>query len=957
MKKLIITLLAAITASGAFAQYSFPDIPANHWAGDAVDRISSLGIVIGFPDGTFRGNEAFTRYQAALVVSRLLDVINDNLNSALALTQADVDSLRNAVQELASDVAAQGVRLSAAESAIAGLSDDVTANSARIDDLEAALANANGGVDPAVLRDLQNQIASQRVALDTAQAQADAAAARADAAYSLANQANTLGRQNADDIAALNRALQLLQADVAGLKGGSSSAGGTAAPVDLSAVNSAIERNRSDIANIREFVLLIRSNQIAIRDRVSALEASDAAQNAAIADLQARVAKLEENPLGISGSITVTYFVGRTIGDYFDIDRAYGLNGLRNMGASTFSRGADELDGDSSGTSDYRTEVGEVAQDRHDIVQSAGAATATLTLNFATKFGFDGQGSPNKLNSFSGVLEIAIDNHDDSDSARISGPIVEDSEPRINWFEVRKFMTTFEPIGAVPLTFSFGTNVETSFTPYVVATDDPGFVATVGAPDFLAFLNPGITLVYTTPGFLNGPADPVTGDPTNLANDYLRGARVTVSPLQGLTLGGSFAQYATNAGDKDDYLADNDQITVWGVDGSLALSIFDLGFEWANGSGGATDESVLYATLDVDTSGIPVLSSLGANYRSISDAWTANLYDLGADADAFPFAEDQSGFGVNAGLSLFIVDLTGYFDSYTTVAGDSATSFGVDATANLFAGFSLGGWYHQASVNGESVDNLRYFANGSEAAVALAGADIERDNNYNTGFGVTLKHDGAASNALIKGLNISASYSQVEADFSRSILDVNADYALNVSILSLTPYVGFRTENDSDTIAGPGSSVDQALTRIRVGTGLSTTPLDIFTKPSLVAAVNYRTTDHTPFVGAAYTASELQWSVGLVLNEFIFDNSKLTAKYGSWTGTNVSNATNTRGAGDGATDISAADVDGTGTQSVSGYELIWNYYDLTFAYGTYENDNNGVASSAQAFRISYTVTF
>src|SRR5690606_33799353 len=111
-----------------------------------------------------------------------LDVINDNVNSALALTQADVDSLRNAVQELASDVAAQGVRLSAAERAIAGLSDDVTANTARLDDLEAALPG--GGVDPAVLRDLQNQLASQRVALDTAQAQAEAAAARADAAYS-----------------------------------------------------------------------------------------------------------------------------------------------------------------------------------------------------------------------------------------------------------------------------------------------------------------------------------------------------------------------------------------------------------------------------------------------------------------------------------------------------------------------------------------------------------------------------------------------------------------------------------------------------------------------------------------------------------------------------------------------------------------------------------------------------
>lgn len=928
MKKLIITLLAAAFASGALAQSSFPDIPANHWAGDAVDRIADLGIVIGFPDGTFRGNEAFTRYQAALVVSRLLDVINDNVNSALALTQADVDSLRNAVQELASDVAAQGVRLSAAESAIAGLSDDVTANTARLDDLEAALAG--GGVDPAVLRDLQNQIASQRVALDTAQAQAEAAAARADAAYSLANQANTLGRQNADDIAAMNRVLQLVQADIAGLKG---SAGGNAgAPVDLAGVNSAIERNRSDIANIREFVILLRSSQVALRDRVSALEASDVAQNAAIADLQDRVTALEENPLGISGTITAKYYVGRVIGDPFDVDRAYGLNSLRNMGASVFSTGAAELDGDRRGTRNYQTEVGEVAQDRHDITQTSGDVTATLNLSFATKFGFDGQGSPNKLNSFSGVVELAID-----DQQRVGG-VTNAMNVGLNWFEIRSFMTTFEPIGAYPLTFSFGTNVETAFTPYVVATDEPGFVATLGAPDFLSFLNPGITAVYTTPAY----------DDPNTPDDYLRGLRVTLSPLEGLTIGGSFAQYAENAADKDDYLADNAQVTVWGVDGSLALSIFDLGFEWANGSGGATAESVLYATLDVDTAGLPILTGLGANYRNISDAWTANNYNLGADANAFPFAEDQAGFGVDASLNLFIVDLDAYFDSYSTRAGDSAMSFGVDASADLFAGFSLGGWYHQASVNGTTVDDLRTFVDANEAAVALTGADVERDNNYNTGFGVTLGHDGAAANALIKGLNISAGYSQTEADFSKTTLFVDADYALNVSIVSLTPYVGYRMVNDADT------GTDDTTT-LRVGAGLSTTPLDVYTKPGLLAAVNYRTTSHSD--AAVYTASELQWSVGLVLNEFILDHSKLTAKYASWTGTNINNVTNTRGAGDFATDISGGDVNGTGTQAVSGYELIWDYYDLQFAYGVYTNDNGGAQSSAQAFQIKYTVSF
>src|SRR5690606_18767264 len=196
--------------------------------------------------------------------------------------------------------------------------------------------------DPAVLRDLQNQIASQRVALDTAQATADAAAARANDAYSLARQAYTLGRENASDIANLNRVIGLMQRDVNALK---SASGGTvvAGDVDLSGVNSAIERNRSDIANIREFVILLRRDQVALRDRVSALEASDAAQDAAIADLQARVTELEENPLGISGTISVNYFVGRTLGAYdFDVDRAYGLNNVRSMGASVFSTGAAE---------------------------------------------------------------------------------------------------------------------------------------------------------------------------------------------------------------------------------------------------------------------------------------------------------------------------------------------------------------------------------------------------------------------------------------------------------------------------------------------------------------------------------------------------------------------------------------------------------------------------------------
>ena len=923
MKKLIITLLAAVLASGAFAQSSFPDIPANHWAGDAVDRIADLGIVIGFPDGTFRGNEAFTRYQAALVVSRMLDVLNANMDAALALTQADIESLRNAVQEIGSDVAAQGVRLSAAESAIAGLSDDVSGNTARLDELEAGLG-AGGDVDPAVLRDLQNQIASQRVAIDTAQAQADAAAARADDAYSLASQANTLGRQNAEEIAAINRVLQLLSDDITGLKGSVGQGGGEVVvppATDLAGVNAAIERNRSDIANIREFVILLRRDQVALRDRVSALEASDASQNAAIASLDDRVTALETNPLGLSGSISVDYFVGRVLGNPFDVDRVYGLNNDRDMGASIFSTGAAELDGDGTTSSNYRTEVGEVAQDRHDIEQTSGNATATLSLSFGAGSLFNGSGSPNALNSFEAVLEIDIDTNS---NAQPGDQIT---------FEIEEFTTTFAPIGAAPLTFQFGTEVETSFTPYVVATEDPGFVATLAGVEFLSFLDPTVTVVYTTPAL----------------DTYLRGVRATLAPLEGVRIGGSFVQQAENAADKDDVNLDNVTTTVFGVDGSVSLSVFDLGFEWASGTGGPiSDESVLYATLDVDvaSAGIPILSSLSANYRSIGDQWTANGYNLGAAASGFPFDEDQTGFGVEASLALFILDLDAYFDSYGTTAGDSVTAFGVDASADLFAGFALGGFFHQASVNGTVVDDVRTYVDANEAQVAIAGADVERDSNYNTGFGVTLSHDGAADNALVSGLNIDASYSQLDADFSRTLLEVSADMDLTVSIVTLTPYVSYTMDNDADA-----GSVDY--TELKVGAGIMTQPLNVYTQPSLMGAVNYRNTDYTD--AQVFTATELQWSVGLVLNQFIFDNSTLTAKYGSYTGTNVNNATNTRGAGDFATDISGPDLPGTGTQSTSGYEVIWNYYDLEFAYGTYENDNNGVASSAQAFSIAYTV--
>jgi len=55
------------------------DVPADHWAYEAVKEMASRGYVLGYPDGNFLGNRAMTRYEFATVVSRILEGVSDQL--------------------------------------------------------------------------------------------------------------------------------------------------------------------------------------------------------------------------------------------------------------------------------------------------------------------------------------------------------------------------------------------------------------------------------------------------------------------------------------------------------------------------------------------------------------------------------------------------------------------------------------------------------------------------------------------------------------------------------------------------------------------------------------------------------------------------------------------------------------------------------------------------------------
>src|SRR6266699_3445943 len=94
MKKL--ALLAGVMAILAFArpalaQGPFADVPTDHWAYDAVNELASRGIVNGYPDGTFGGKRALTRYEFAVAIQRMLQEVQRRIDASKGPTVAPTD--------------------------------------------------------------------------------------------------------------------------------------------------------------------------------------------------------------------------------------------------------------------------------------------------------------------------------------------------------------------------------------------------------------------------------------------------------------------------------------------------------------------------------------------------------------------------------------------------------------------------------------------------------------------------------------------------------------------------------------------------------------------------------------------------------------------------------------------------------------------------------------------------
>lgn len=77
MKKSIVTALTTAMVIGAAsttfaATNPFSDVPADHWAYDAVNQLASDGVIEGYGDGTYQGNKSITRYEMAQIVAKAM---------------------------------------------------------------------------------------------------------------------------------------------------------------------------------------------------------------------------------------------------------------------------------------------------------------------------------------------------------------------------------------------------------------------------------------------------------------------------------------------------------------------------------------------------------------------------------------------------------------------------------------------------------------------------------------------------------------------------------------------------------------------------------------------------------------------------------------------------------------------------------------------------------------------
>ncbi|UQN07684.1 S-layer homology domain-containing protein [Deinococcus sp. QL22] len=948
MKKSLLVLTAALSFGFAAAQDTAPaapaqaptltDVPAGHWAKDAIDRLVERGIILGYPDGTFRGTQNLTRYEAAVIIARVLDQIRTGevtVTETSVFTAEDLTALQNAIQELAADLTALGVRVSDLEENAVNR-DDFSRLEARVEEI------AGAGGDETAITGIQTQI--------------DELTARADEYDTLRADID----DNASSIAALNDLTVLLNQDILNLQDRVSAA--EAAQADFV--------TRTDFDNLSGRVTAVDNRVTGVAGRVTTLENAP--------------------KFSISGNIDAAYGRINLISgtQHFDVDRLTRqtfADGVFSSGVNC-PTGAYAASGNAVSCTDTNNQtftggIGFGVKASNLVTANGTIVVNDAAINFYTN------------NSFAVGNDVSVNVDNASASGTISG---------------QKFDVNYH-----------NGNSKFKFNDYLFANDNDteGAVTRRGAVINIEAtqlpLAPKLTVVA-------GNARDNKGSSILEGNYY--GVRASVNPGGIGTVGVSFAQMdgLTSAG-RSAYGVDYDvKFGPVGITGAGVASVQASPATFVS-SGGTFQNAVnsadyaFYTDVKADFGVVKA----AANYRAIEAAYANGEASMSGNDSAYytdyktsqPYGADQVGFGGALSTNLGPVVLGAYGDSYVPYNnGDRNTSFGVSGGVK-FGALSAVGFYNRATLTtGTSTRQLAIDANNFAYNLGTPYMDTATvPFAFSSTFGGVLKHDGAATNALIPGLSFTVADAYFYGlrrdnagtvtvndtlDGSANDLQVYGSYSGTFAGVKIEPFARyhlFKTTNDArvfdqnaaanaTTTATTANIGTSTYNTVKYGVKLSTQPLTgVPLQPSFFANfANRLTTPGSQTQVITTSATELFGQAGITLNQFLVPNMKASLGYAYYQGFNVASTINASSASAASATYSAAadriysspfsgggspfiNTSGFGTANgkVDGVfgQLSWN--GIAANYGVFRNTNlnDNTTSVAQGFKVNYTFKF
>ncbi len=116
LKYALMLALSVAMVVPAMAQDNFPDTPDGHWAAEALGNMKREGILVGYPDGLFRGPRPASRYEVAVALNALylkvkgmmdgmdeqLKALNEKVNGMAS--PDDLKALRDQIADLTAQV-------------------------------------------------------------------------------------------------------------------------------------------------------------------------------------------------------------------------------------------------------------------------------------------------------------------------------------------------------------------------------------------------------------------------------------------------------------------------------------------------------------------------------------------------------------------------------------------------------------------------------------------------------------------------------------------------------------------------------------------------------------------------------------------------------------------------------------------------------------------------------------